>query len=371
MGHVIQGLECHVSGHSRDDSLSKCVTISTYLGPWEELARFVQRVWAHDYAGRMTYPGWTGEYLQWQLGETSDRHNLLAASVNDTLAGVLLGTDRNLRTPAGDITTSQWSWLSVDPQYRGMGIARLLDLERVRRQRNRNGELIVSYRYVGSRHSQAERPTAQTRYKQFHAKLGFWARILDPDRFAQWHYKTFEGQLARWTRGFMPRIPQSTELPIRPATPDDLDSCVDLLRTSSSTMSLSVDWDVDSLGKQLFGSPLSQSLVMRDQDRVIGLVNYHRLPFHARTVENVAVIDILAFLPQSHRSMIALLQATLAQMRDQGVILALKLRSGDAPFWPMLRTGFVPQPADSYLVLQWLREPVELSRRSPMRLLWR
>ncbi|RLS59162.1 MAG: GNAT family N-acetyltransferase [Planctomycetota bacterium] len=351
--------------------MSQCVTINTYHGPWEDLARFVQRVWTHDYAGRMTFPGWTGEYLQWQLGEPPERHNLLGAFVDDTLAGVLLGTDRKMRTPVGGLAASQWSWLSVDPQYRGMGIARMLDEERVRRQRDQDGELIVSYRYVGSRHSQAERPTAQTRFKKFHAKLGFWARILDPDRFAQWHYNTFEGQLARWARGLMPRIPLSAERPIRPATPDDLAPCVELLRTCSSAMSLSIDWDVDSLRQQLFGSPLSQSLVMRDQDRIIGLINYHQLPFHARTVENVAVIDILAFLPQSHRSMITLLQATLAQMRDQGVILALKLRSGDTPAWPLLRTGFVPQPADSYLVLQWLREPVELSRRSPMRLLWR
>ena len=146
-------LECDPQSMGRLSTIE----IETYRGSVEDLVEFVNRVWTHSYAGKMTFPSWMSNYFEWQFKLDSDpsRQNLIAAYDGPVLAGVLLGTNYPLRSPVGLHAGSHWSWLSIHPDYRSRGIAKLLDQERIVRQIAARSRLIVSYRYVGSRHSQA------------------------------------------------------------------------------------------------------------------------------------------------------------------------------------------------------------------------
>ncbi len=349
-------------------------TIETFRGSAEELADFVGLVWNHSYAGKMAFPRWTPEFFRWQFRWDMEgaRENLLAAYEGTKLVGVLLGTDYMLESPAGIHPGSLWSWLSIHPDHRGQGIATELDQERVRRQQAQGAPLVFSFRQVGSRHSQAERPHTNSPQKRFHRKLGFWARVLAPDRFAQWHYSRFEGWLGR-VLAPLARVRKAPgrDDSIREFSPADLDSCLSLLQESQSATALQIHWTPDTLRHHLSGSPISQTLVLEERGQITGLVNFHVLPFQARTVENVGVFDVIAFQGATLRGQYRLINAALRRMVQQEAVVTLKLRCGDTPAWPMLRTHFVPEFPETFLVLQSTGPPVDVPSRGGLHLLWR
>ena len=350
------------------------VSIDSYRGSAEELAEFVNEVWEHSYAGKMPFPHWTPAYLKWQLriGANKDSRSLLAAYEGTRLVGVLLGTDYSFRTPGGIFPGSQWSWLSVHPEYRGKGIAKAFDRERIHRQEAAGSKLVVSYRYVGSRHSQAERPDKNFPAEKFHRKVGSSARVLDPTRFRKWRSNRVHGLLAQLAAP-MARVPRprGDDPQIREFSVGDLEACVRLLNASFSACVLAVHWDTETLRHQLCGSPLSQTLILEDKGTVSGLVNFHALPFQDRSVEQIGLFDLIAFGDISTDSKARLINAALSRMVELGIIVAVKLRCGDTTAWPMIRTRFILQPAQSFLVLQWIGDPVNVKSTARMHLLWR
>ncbi len=349
------------------------VSIQTYAGSAEELADFVGMVWSRSYAGKMVFPRWTADYFRWQFRRDSigGGDNLLAAYEGSTLVGVASGTEYSFRTPRGVIPGSHWSWLSVHPDHQGKGIAPALDRERIRRQQASGSELMVTYRYLGS-HSLAGRPNSKSPSKVFLKMLGFWARVLAPDRFARWHYSRLEGLLARMV-GPLVRIRSSpaNDSLIGDFLPQELDACLQLVQASQQAAALAIHWTPETLLHHLAGSPISQTLVLKESGKITGLVNFHVLPFQARTVENVGVFDLIAFRDATGFGQSRLINAALSRMMAQNAILALKLRCGDTSLWPMLRTVFVPHLPDHSLVLQWMNDPIEIPARSTMHLLWR
>lgn len=357
-----------------EESASSMLRIATYNGTTDELVQFVNLVWNHSYADKMTFPCWTSDFFEWQfrLNCDSERENLIAAYDESVLAGVLLGTSYPIQSLAGRFLGSHWSWLSVHPDYRNRGIAKALDQERVLRQQHSGTRLIASYRYVGSSHSQAERPRSKTHDRKFNRKIGFWARVLDCDRFAKWHWSKVEGILGKLAAPFM-KIPSGgvSGSPVREFILQDLDACVQLVRDAVSSLVLSLDWDSEMLRHQLCGHSISQTLVVEEAGVVTGFVNYHLIPFRAKTIEKVAVIDLIVLGSTSARNRLRLLNTALARMRDQGAVLALKVRCGDAPIWPLLRAHFIPQAADSMLVLQSVGTELEIPGSAPIHLLWR
>jgi hypothetical protein len=167
------------------------------------------------------------------------------------------------------------------------------------------------------------------------------------------------------------RSPAAMEPLIRDFVPGELDACLQLLQESQQAASLAIDWTPETLLHHLAGSPVSQTLVLEEAGRVTGLVNFHVLPFQARTVENVGVFDMIAFRDATGMGQSRLINAAMSRMMAQGAVLALKLRCGDTALWPMLRNVFVPHLPDHSVVLQWMNAPIEIPARSKMHLLWR
>lgn len=350
------------------------ISIEPFRGSAEELAGFVNAVWEADYAGKMPFPRVTVDYFNWQFRRSTERPspNLLTAYDGDTPAGVLLGTDYPVRTPDGVLPGSIWSWLSVAADYRGRKLSKELDRARVETLRDAGGRLIVSYRYFGSRHSLAERPERSSERDKFHRKIGLWARVIDPKRFCAWHLNPVQRALTQLSRPFLrtPKFPKS-KLNVRPYEAGDLADCLRLVESSFASTTLAIAWDEFTLAHQLAGGDVVETLVAEDDGRITGLVNFHLLPYQARTVEPVGCIDLLAFGTMSTPTRVRLLNAALARMRERGAIFAVKLRCGDASGWPMMRTNFVPMPADSHLVFQWVDEPTAIPRKAKLHLLWR
>jgi GNAT superfamily N-acetyltransferase len=349
--------------------------IDNYRGDWTELAAFINDVWSQSYADRMTWPLRTPDYLEWQLGPDTSRSRLLAAYDGERLAGVLAGFGTRIRFDGQSLPAAQWSWLSVHPDYRGQRIAPALDAERQRRERERGTELIVSFRYTGSRVSQAERPNSQTPGKQFARRTGLWARVLAPDRFAAWHFNRWEGRLARWTRGLSPRIPSALPAGLRAYQPTDLAACVRIVADATAHCVLATEWTPEHLARQLSGATVANTIVAVENGEPAGLINFHIQPYSARTIAPIGMIDLLACRTTASTSLYrVLVSAALGELRKAGAILALKLRAGDVPSWPLIRNGFVPQPRDSHLVLHWLNAPAPLPTlpvSAPLHLLWR
>ena len=350
------------------------ISINSWRGSAEDLAEFVNRIWEHSYAGKMPFPRWTPEHLKWQLriDANKESRNLLAAYDCTSPVGVLLGTDYAFRSPAGIHPGSQWGWLSVCPEHRGKGIAKALDRERVQRQKAAGSRLIVSYRYVGSRHSLAERPDRISPAQKFHRKVSSSVRVLDPTRFRRWRSNRIQGLLAQLAASTSwIRLPRTRDSGIRDFSMGDLEACVGLLNASFSSCGLAIHWDLETLRHQLCGSPLSQTLILEENGTICGLVNFHALPIQDRSVENIGLFDLIAFGNISTDSKVGLINAALARMMEQGIMVAVKLRCRDTAAWPMTRARFILQPAQSFLVLQRIGEPVHIPSDARMHLLWR
>jgi len=353
--------------------------IRTYDGTIDDLVDFVNQVWSQAYANKMTFPYWNRAFFEWQFRSSvqADRRNLIAAYDGTQLAGVLLGTSYPFRSTNGlrgnsHCQGSQWSWLSIPDQFHGRGIAKMLDEERITRQRSNGSKLIVSFRYIGSRHSRAERPHRDSRDNKFNRKIGFWARVIDPSRFARWHWQALDGWLSQLAAPLM-RIPaeSSSDPQVRSFVESDLSQCVELCTAAHLPLALTIAWDHDSLRHQLCGSEVVQTLILEEQGAVTGFINFHLLPFHARTVEPVAIIDLIVINRASPAGRLKLLNSALSRMQNQGAVLALKLRSGDLPAWPLWRTHFIPKPADSLLVLQGIEQPIDVPKSAAIHVLWR
>lgn len=348
--------------------------IESFQGSVEELVTFVNDVWQQSYRGKMTFPTWTPDYFDWQfrLADESSRSNLIAAYDGERLAGVLLGTNYPFRSPAGRHLGSQWSWLSVHPDFRGRGVTKLLDEERTRRQIEAGSKLIVGFRYFGSRYSMSEQPRAGKDNHKFNRKVGFWARVLDAPRFSQWHWNHFQGALANSTRIFH-ELSDAVKPPtyVRRFAPEDLEACLQLARRSFESLTLSIDWDQDSLRHQLSGGSVTHTYVLETADGVTGFMNFHVLPFSARTIEKVAVIDMFVLGAATSNQLLPFVNHCLRAMRAEGAVLALKARLGDAPWWPLVQAQFLPQKPDSYLVLQPVGGSYEVEKTCSIHVLWR
>jgi GNAT superfamily N-acetyltransferase len=347
--------------------------VRTYDGTAEELSKFVIGVWRDAYAGKMAFPLWTPEYLSWQLDFDSPeaREHLLAAWCDGQLAGVLLGWP--FRCRRGDRTDPAVlsSWLSVRPEFRGRGVVKALKVEQDARMKARGDGLIFAYRYFGSEYSLSKGPTSeQLASGQWDSRrVGFWVRIISPLRAARWYPNKFQRWLtflgAPFTRSPRPARDRDN---IRPWKPADLADAVKLLRARPQ-LALSIDWDEASLAKHC--GPFAKCLVAEVDGVVKGLITWHVLNFVGATQEPVAIFDIIATegLPKSTQR--AILEAALYDMKQQGAVLALKLKTGDSSTWSMIRAGFIPWFSDSFETAHSVASPLPPILDRPHHVLWR
>ncbi len=350
------------------------VEIRTFEGTPRELSDFVLSVWRGSYSGKMAFPIWTPEYFAWQLDWNSPdaRDQVLAAWVDGELAAVLVGWKFNCRRGDSVVPAVLSSWLSVRPEFRGRGVVKAFKAEQDARMRRQGDSLVFAYRYFGSEHSLSKGPTpAQLASGQWESRrAGFWVRILDPRRAAQWYRNPWQRRLTLAGAPFTlsPR-PLRDGDGIRDFESADALPLARLLQARSASLALTIEWDADSLERHCSG--FGRALVAEVQGQPAGLVSWHVLRFQGATEEPVGVFDLIAIERLPRRRQRIILEAALAEMKRQGVVLALKLRTGDCSPWAMLGTGFIPWFADSHETMHAASGGLTPVLNRPHHVLWR
>ena len=336
------------------------------------LQSFVESSWSSAYAGRMTFPVWSQTYFDWQFSRRAGEPDRRLAVYNgETLAAVLLGVPCSFEAASNSFRGAHWSWLSVAESFRGRGLVKLLDSARVNLELKAGSDLIVSYRQSGSRHSLAERPSTRFPLKSFHSRPGFWAHALDGRRVLKWNLNRFEGVLGRLMTLVMPKVEMRFSDGIRMLHHSDLDQCRQVANRQFEQCVLRIRWDEKSIEHQLAGSPISQTVVAEAAGIVCGFVNFHILPFQGLTLEPVAIIDLICVNQLRPEMQVKLIRSALGLMRQQGAILALKIRCQDVAAPLMLKTGFAARWPDTSLVLQWTHTARPIPKKKPVHVLWR
>ena len=361
--------------------------IRTYDGTAEDLQAFVVAAWRKTYAGKMAFPLWTPQYLTWQLGLDlpTGREQHLAAYEGTRLVGCVFGIP--LRFAAGDqeFLGTQGSWLSVDPEFRRLGVAAKLRDEMRRRDREQGRDFQLGYIYRGSKFSLG--PHFWQKHREHGTipiqRVGFWARILDIPRSSRWYVNWLDRvtspALYLWLRKLKPskelqdQAAPST-LPgcrIRPYRAEDLPACLAIWTEASQKYDFRIVWEASNLQRQLEGGGVGRCLVAEKNGTVQGFVSYHVLPFLGLTEEPVGIVDMIALARLNPTERRCLLESALYDMKMSGAILALKVRIGDYPLSTVLSSGFVFRPTDSDAILTWGHEPRQLPPIRTMHVLWR
>jgi GNAT superfamily N-acetyltransferase len=349
------------------------IEVRTFEGSAAELSRFVLSVWRQDYAGKMAFPLWSPEYFDWQfdLASGAVREQLLAAWCEGELSAVLLGWPFRFRVDHSVQRAILSSWLSVRPEYRGRGVVKALKAEQDRRLEQSGGGLIFAYRYYGSEHSKSKGPTRDQLASQSwdSCQVGFWVRILKARQAARWYHNPWQRRLtllgAPFTRS--PRTPRDRD-GIRPWSASDAPAAAALLRSRPKKL-VGIDWDESSLARHCSG--FGRCLVAERDGEVRGLVSWHVLPFLGATEDPVGVFDIIAVESLSMSDQRKLIESVLAEMKQSGAVLALKLRTRDVPTPSLLSAGFIPWFADSHETVHAVGCPLARVFDRPHHVLWR
>lgn len=374
---VTQARPVELIGSARDLSRKAdgMLQVRTYEGNADELSRFVGSVWRATYAGKMPLPIWDTAYFDWQLTwrPPSERPACIAAYDGDRLVGTLLGEEFRFRWLGREHLGTQGSWLSVDPEYRRAGTAGLMLKELKRRHVERGADFQIGYGYEGSRLSLG--PKFWGKYPKdtiVPKKLGFWARVLNYSAVADWELNRLEGIGARtlgwWQRG---AAGWQADSHVRPYRADDLPACLEQAHGLLDHVQAGIIWDRERLAHQLDFKGFPRTLIYETDGQVGGFVNYHVLEYLGRTTIRVAMIDLLAVHELPAPAARALLKTALRAMHDDNVSLCLMLRTPCFPAGVLLRTGFIPRPADQAILLTKMRPEFDVAGVRRFHILWR
>jgi len=348
-----------------------------FAGTPEELSDFVIAAWESTYSGKMAVPQWSADYFRWQLRlDEEDSHKRLVCVYQDGQpAGVVLHFPVVFEVDGQRIQAAQASWLSVPAQLRGQGVARELN-QAVQSVMQAEGlRFRLGFGYTGSTVSLGPGFWKKLRgiSSTIPRKLGFWVRVLDAKRAAAWNVNRWEGWLARIGGPFLPRLrlKKPSGVTIRPVQQDDVPRCLELAEQGTRNCDLRLLWDEDRLARQLGLRGFGKAFVAEEGGEVRGCIAWHVLPIAGRTVEPVGILDLIFVSELSAAGRTELLNAVLIQMRDEGAIVALKLRSGDYPNRMFLRFGWFCKPADSDVIITWAESPEPLPKLMRLHVLWR
>ena len=348
--------------------------VRTFEGSPEELSDFVVKSWLKVYQGQMLVPNWSADYLRWQLRlhEPNASKRLIAAYSGTQLAGVLLFVPMDFNIHGQRVTGSHASWLSVDPEFKRQGTARLLQEGTARAHRELGLSGQFGYVFYGSSASQGPKFwLKKIPNLQIIRKVGFWTRVLDAHRAAAWNVNRLEGILSKLAAPivFEPKVNTHPGLTIRSFQPADLPRCLELARKATQQCELKLDWNERTLGCQLQG--FGQCLVAEEGGEVRGCIGFHVLPIHGRTLEPVGIIDLVFVSELSPQGRTELLNSVLLHLRQSGAVVALKLRTGDYPSAFFVRWGWFWRPSDSLFISNWSGEVPQLAPINQMHVLWR
>lgn len=351
--------------------------VRSYEGSAEELSEFVIAQWTASYRDKIAVPLWSADYFRWQLrmDEPEQRRHLIAAYDGGKLAGVVPFCPMPFRLDDDLFAASQASWLSVAPEFQGQGVAGKLIQGSRAVHRELGLKFQLGFAYYGRQASRA--PAFWLRSQSSSTlsirKAGFWVRVLDAPRAADWNSDYFEGLFTRATAPIFgsPQRRLLSNLVIRPAEERDVSRCLEIAELATRHCRLRLAWDRDSLSRQLGLRGFNHALVAEEDGELRGCITFYLLPLQGVTRETFGFLDLVFVSELSSRARKALLDSVLLKIKQLGAVSALKLRVGDYPRDLFIRSGWIFRPSDSHVLVTWASEPQFLRSPGRIHVLWR
>lgn len=323
--------------------------VRTFDGDAREIARFTQDVWRASYHRKVPTPVWDENYFDWQL--LSERPGgsdyLVAAYDQGKLVGSLFAEEFHFRLREEEFKGAFSSWLTVHPDYRRRGLGKQLAEEQCRRLLERDAKFLLGF---GIKRKTSSGPKFWASFSDktvLLGQVGLWIRVLDHRAVSEWDVSLLD-RLGSRLLGVVQRRPpaprQTTS--IRNYRPDDLPACLELVNNKLEEVDLGCVWSASRLAHQLQYKGIPSTLVAESGGRVAGLINYYKLTLLGRTYLETAVIDHCVTDDLTWRERSDLLATALAQMKSEGIKMALTLRLPTSPSSLLLANGFIPLPPE-------------------------
>jgi GNAT superfamily N-acetyltransferase len=328
------------------------IDIRSYAGDFGDVAELNRKVWIESYGGRMWFPLWDPAFLRCQFGVEGEAL-CLAAFDGATLVGSSLTTPYSLRIGSSALPIGLTSLVTVEPQYRHLGVTMRL-LEALRRRQQTLGIAFSLGIVTGDRASLAHRFWAQyaKTYPQnlrFLFGFGIWTKILAPAAFERAAILRRERWGAIGLGPILRLIPFRQDPDIRAYRVTDLIACARLLDMVTTSFDWALVWTPERLARQLC-SPGTQSIVLERDGRLRAMVNYHCMSFHGREPIRAALIDLWADDGLTGAERTRLLSHVCHDLRKRGVHLVLALRCAMMPTIAFAANLFIPFPFQGHLV---------------------
>lgn len=347
------------------------IEVRTYEEDSATVADFTRRVWSGRYDLTIPVIDWNPQYFEWQLltGLPGARDFLVAAYDGTKLVGTLFAERMPFQLRGAPIEATMGSWLTVDPDYRGQGIAQRLAEEQRVRHRARDAKFMLGFGVLGTdgpKFWQARPDTVVL------GTVGFWVRMFDYRRVAAWS-PSWQERLTAWLAGpFYSGAPAAPDAPeLRPYQPHDLEACLGLAEAIEGDAELGYRWSAPRLAHQLAGPHLPRTWVYAKDGVVEGFLNYYLIDMKGRTNMSIAVIDLMAFgkleKPQQKR----LVARAMRAMAEEGAGLAMSLKVPtryDSTLWS---AGFAPTPKGSNFLCTVADPSLDLAGVRRLHVHWR
>jgi GNAT superfamily N-acetyltransferase len=325
------------------DEEEMTIEVRDFAGDAAALSAFVVAGWRANYQSSGYVPVWTADYFRWQLPSLAADHTegIVAAYERGRLVGVYPSEVVPIRIRGEHAIATMSSWLTVDPGFLRAGIGRAM-LDEVRRFNQKVGG-IFNCGFVNEGAGKARVFwTASAGQATMFKRPRMWVRVLDWSGLSQalWSRLDKASAFVAAMMGGPPPTPADGNL-IFPYQPTHLDSCHALFQQHMRGFDLEYCWDRNRLAHHLgFGSP-SRTLVLASPSAVEGYANFHILDAHGRNAFRFGIVEFVpARLPQAKA--VALLNAVLATMRNEGVALVMLLGPPVHRQSVLLRCGFLP-----------------------------
>jgi len=328
------------------------VEIRSFEGDLSQLRSFLFQTWSAVYQGEL-FIDFSEDFLAWHLfGPQATRAWTVAAYEGSKLGGFVWALPMSVSVSGQRFHATEAGLLAVSPELRGRNVALSLARKLVQLHEERGYGLSMGFFDGEHRSMPLYRLLLESGLLQMHQVATVPAevkvRILDLPSFLRARpTELVERIVLRATQV----LPFRRVEGVRQYMPEDLSSCLDLLRSGESRLEqpyLYEEWTEAEFARQLQGSPCVTTLVAareRGSGALIrGFVNYFRVEAVQNDRMLCGVIDHLHSLPEDVRTTRLLLSAAFCHMQEQGCTLAVfPMRSGRKTRG-LTRAGFVTLP---------------------------
>ncbi len=330
------------TGNTLSGELMKGVEIRRYSGDFEDIAELARRVWVAEYGGRTWVPVPDSAFLRWRLGSQSGALCAAAYEGRD-LVGTIASVPHSLRVGSSVFPIALHTGFTVDANRRRLALPLI---ERLREDNEERGVAFaigmvlddpssISYRFW-TKYAQAFPQNFR-----FLFRGGYWAKFLGPSTLARAGIRAWERLASSALGPLLSFTPHGRDPHVRPYRAEDLEQCAQMLEKASTGFDWAMVWSSKQLSFLLENAATS-TVVLEQDGRVRGMVNYHFLSLQGRSPIRAGVIDLWADDDLTSGQRVRLLSHLCTELRESDVHALVAPRSSMMPAAAFIANLFLP-----------------------------